>query len=127
MESFRDPNKPYPRGIVTRRYESRERTPERDRRPPSPDRREVRKSGRQDRSNSRDSKGGLREWSGNAFKQKKTIKPGTGIALSPSPGNRVLRVSPGESVDSIREEGDTEKENKTFSMKFPKPRILTIN
>jgi len=47
MGNFRDPETPYPRGRVTRRYDSGVRTPERDRRPPSRDRQEFfRRSGK---------------------------------------------------------------------------------
>jgi hypothetical protein len=40
MGSFRDPDTPYVRGKVERRYEIRERTPEKYRRQPSRDRQE---------------------------------------------------------------------------------------
>ena len=57
MGSFRDPETPYVRGKVERRYESRERTPERYRRQPSRDRREEGQNGRQNRTPSREREG----------------------------------------------------------------------
>jgi hypothetical protein len=57
MGSFRDPETPYVRGKVERRYESRERTPERYRRQPSRDRREEGQNGRQNRTPSRERDG----------------------------------------------------------------------
>jgi hypothetical protein len=67
MGSFRDPDAPYVRGKVERRYESRERTPEKYRRQPSRDRQEGGQNWRQNRTPSREKDRKYREFAKEAY------------------------------------------------------------
>jgi hypothetical protein len=74
MGSFRDLETPYVRGKVERRYESRERTPERYRGQPSRDRREGGQNRRQNRTPSRENNRDISEFAQDAYSRSRKDK-----------------------------------------------------